>query len=973
MKLKEVPICCSFAWSPATLPPVVTPQGTFGNLLAAASVAGAMDDDFSSEAFLKLYGVDLGAGISSPDMPFLGQASMPDRAHRVDWTAFPNGTSLVAAGLVDGSIGVWNANGIIAGEGDAARVCMIQQHQGAVKACHFNPVQPHFLATGGADKELIIWNLEDPARPQVVPAFTKSTQATEIVDVRWNPKFAHILASSTAGGVVNVWDLKSKRSACVFQVSQQPCVAPALAWHPDVATYIAVARDDPQPVVQIWDLKKAMAPIRELHGHTGGVLGLSWCVEDPSILVSCGRDGRTIYWNPATGENLGEHARSENWIYDVKWANRAPAVLATASFDQRLTVHSCQDSGASRGPPPKWLRRPAAASFGGLGGLMCIPTAAGRNIRILQDLSNHGSLIEDDAAFHRELARLPPDSADRAAWIESQPKLKDAAVLAQMTATKSRQPLLTALGVGTTTAGDAEEFLPIPDEAAIADAVAKGDLNGAVTMCARAERFDDAFAIAQIAGPDALKAAHVAYVAAKARTSRIAAFVGAMGGGRFNDLASSPHAASHWRQILALYATCLNANQFAVATDALATHLQEAGDLDASLTCLLAGGLVNRVAAIVRKVRPTMSDRDYVALITLVEQAARAECTDTAFGVALANHASALAAAGGFAAAVSYAARAAKIGVSEAAVVADRMQHMVAPSQRIVVDFPFGARVALPEPSTPEALIIVSKQTPVPGARAAAPGPASSHVDPVAAKAAVAAAHGGAAPVAQAAPGLTSSGLPANTGGMAPPTAASRQPAALPGSTGGAQVPFPPHPAAAGGPSPAGSSAAPFAPPPGRGAPEPTQPPGHGAAAFVPPPARTVPPPIAAPPAAVLPAAPVTAAPPAAVQRSAAPAAPSSSSHLDSLALDKVPEDSLAMVQRLIADVAKVADKRKKDTIEKAIVDMVSKLPSLGADVRAKLVSWAAKLGTPEGRVEWQQLSEAHWSAISSFGNIKFL
>lgn len=56
----------------------------------------------------------------------------------------------------------------------------------------------------------------------------------------------------------------------------------------------------------IWSLRNALAPEAILSGHDKGVLSLSWCRQDPSLLLSSGKDNRTILWNPLDKEHLGE-------------------------------------------------------------------------------------------------------------------------------------------------------------------------------------------------------------------------------------------------------------------------------------------------------------------------------------------------------------------------------------------------------------------------------------------------------------------------------------------------------------------------------------------------------------------------------------------------------------------------------------------------------------------------------------------
>ena len=41
-----------------------------------------------------------------------------------------------------------------------------------------------------------------------------------------------------------------------------------VAWHPEVPTQICLASEDDQcPVIQIWDLRFATAPLKTMEGH----------------------------------------------------------------------------------------------------------------------------------------------------------------------------------------------------------------------------------------------------------------------------------------------------------------------------------------------------------------------------------------------------------------------------------------------------------------------------------------------------------------------------------------------------------------------------------------------------------------------------------------------------------------------------------------------------------------------------------
>ena len=209
-----------------------------------------------------------------------------------------------------------------------------------------------------------------------------------------------------------------------------------VAWHPEVATQMALAsEDDHTPVIQIWDLRQASSPMKQLEGHTAGVLSIAWCQADADLLLSCGKDNRILVWNPnrGAGEIVAELPTSNQWSFEVSWCPRNPGVIASASFDGHVSVHSLmggqqqvqpssrveESFGASMnnaanqpGPqvtmqlkePPKWLRRPCGASFGFGGRLVTVEQAAGvKPTLYLSTVVTEPELVADSAKLETSL------------------------------------------------------------------------------------------------------------------------------------------------------------------------------------------------------------------------------------------------------------------------------------------------------------------------------------------------------------------------------------------------------------------------------------------------------------------------------------------------------------------------------------------------------------------------------------------
>ena len=377
--------------------------------LSAGTIAGAFDMSFSSTATVELFSLDpTSAGGQCNVLQKTGtDAESHERFHRLVWGSLPGAESeyplgVIAGGLVDGSVNLFNPNHFVSSDSDAdsALICPLKKHKGAVKGLQFNPFSGNLLASGGQDGDVCIWDIANPQKPSLFPALKDSgMQKGEITALSWNHKVQHILASTTSSGSTIVWDLKRQRQVISFSDSSGGNMGKrcsALQWHPEIATQVIVASDDDRfPVLQVWDLRNSISPCREFRGHEKGVLSLAWSDLDPGLLLSTGKDNRTLLWDAHSGEVLSEMPRSQNWNFDAQWCPTAPGWFATASFDGVVSVYDvvqgmgateAQDQGAQGGEfdfngqqqgaqgaglnrtvakrAPSWMGRPCGAAFG---------------------------------------------------------------------------------------------------------------------------------------------------------------------------------------------------------------------------------------------------------------------------------------------------------------------------------------------------------------------------------------------------------------------------------------------------------------------------------------------------------------------------------------------------------------------------------------------------------------------------------
>ncbi|KAF0907343.1 hypothetical protein E2562_015842 [Oryza meyeriana var. granulata] len=353
--------------------------------LAAGTMSGAVDLQFSASANIEIFRLDFQS--DSPDLPLLASAPSPDRFNRLSWSrpGAAEGDSfslgLLAGGLSDGSVAVWNPLSMINSEGKAedAMVARLEKHTGPVRGLEFSELTPNRLASGADEGELCIWDLKNPSEPVVFPPLKSvgSSAQAEISYLTWNPKFQHILATASSNGMTVVWDLRNQKPLTSFSDSNRRKCS-VLQWNPDMSTQLIVASDDDNsPSLRVWDVRKTISPVREFVGHSKGVIAMSWCPYDSSYLLTCSKDNRTICWDTVSGEIMSELPASSNGNFDLHWYRKIPGVVAASSFDVKIGIYNLEFSGLyaagdsaigaparPRAPAPKWLKCPTGASFG---------------------------------------------------------------------------------------------------------------------------------------------------------------------------------------------------------------------------------------------------------------------------------------------------------------------------------------------------------------------------------------------------------------------------------------------------------------------------------------------------------------------------------------------------------------------------------------------------------------------------------
>merc|ERR1719189_1479151 len=172
----------------------------------------------------------------------------------------PNEANVLASCSVDKSIRIWDCR---ANPDRANMLTAINAHNSDVNVIDWNQNEP-FLASGGDDNMLKIWDLRSFDKGEPVAVFKHHTQP--VTSVEWHPKDFSVLASSGADNQIALWDLAIEGDS---EQQEKMCENEEL-------------KDVPP---QLLFIHQGMQDVKELHWHQ----------QIPGLLVATSQTGLDVF------------------------------------------------------------------------------------------------------------------------------------------------------------------------------------------------------------------------------------------------------------------------------------------------------------------------------------------------------------------------------------------------------------------------------------------------------------------------------------------------------------------------------------------------------------------------------------------------------------------------------------------------------------------------------------------------------
>mmetsp|Transcript_32149 Transcript_32149/g.83310 ORF Transcript_32149/g.83310 Transcript_32149/m.83310 type:complete len:464 (-) Transcript_32149:92-1483(-) len=235
-------------------------------------------------------------------------------------------------------------------------------------------VEP-LVASGGRDRNVVIWNLKDHVTSLAGSQGTKPGASTTlgarhhltghgetIEDVCWQPGSAEMLASVGDDQQLMLWDLRTNKASAAVRSAHGKNDIHCVDWCALDTNMLATACAE--GVLKIWDKRKlqqgsdAGVAIKAIKAHGKAIMRTEWCPVQKDVIATGSEDMLLSVWNlsqtapppvdldegkdgaaapqPDTDippELLFQHAGHRSPVVDFQWNPHNPWTLASVSDD----------------------------------------------------------------------------------------------------------------------------------------------------------------------------------------------------------------------------------------------------------------------------------------------------------------------------------------------------------------------------------------------------------------------------------------------------------------------------------------------------------------------------------------------------------------------------------------------------------------------------------------------------------------
>jgi WD40 repeat protein len=181
-----------------------------------------------------------------------------------------------------------------------------------------------YLATGGADKRVHLWEIAKGKEIGEFPALKGAIDALAFA------RDGKTIASGSADKTVRIWQIDPIKELQKFEMKDG--AVNAVAFSPDGKL---IASGGADKLIHLWDPDKGVE-VRSLKGHENGVTALAFSPNGKHI-VSGSKDRTVRVWDADASKEIVQYLVHQGWVLSVAFAPDGQTV-ASSSRDQSIIL-----------------------------------------------------------------------------------------------------------------------------------------------------------------------------------------------------------------------------------------------------------------------------------------------------------------------------------------------------------------------------------------------------------------------------------------------------------------------------------------------------------------------------------------------------------------------------------------------------------------------------------------------------------
>ncbi len=220
-------------------------------------------------------------------------------------------------------------------------------HTDAVMSLCLNQINTNLVASSGADKKVLIWDLN--SSPNLASNSFKEHN-DKVQSIKWNKIEDNLLVSGSYDKTIKIFDTRVNKSVFTYKVNSD---IECIDWSLKDSYKMLFSFEDGR--IQLFDIKNLSA-IASFQGHKKEATSVSFSPKQATLFSSCGRDGRVKIWDTnkiVTDENSDNVPtllmekfikKSTGELFSVKFSDDCENTIAVGGSKGELFIWQLEES-----------------------------------------------------------------------------------------------------------------------------------------------------------------------------------------------------------------------------------------------------------------------------------------------------------------------------------------------------------------------------------------------------------------------------------------------------------------------------------------------------------------------------------------------------------------------------------------------------------------------------------------------------